>query len=422
MIEVVIPALGARPADAFARSLGGARSLAPFDPRAIEFVAALSAELFRDPACRAHPAIQALAFGTRRAAVTRLAAAVAATRQPDIVRVPVGVVFHVPPANVDTLFIYSWLFAFLAGNRSVVRLPSRTSPVLEAVLAAFERVRAAWPDPEVAEASCFVRYGHEEAITAALTRACDLRVIWGGDATIETLRRIPAPPAGRDLCFPDRWSLAALRAEAVAELPERALEELAARLYADTYWFGQQACSSPRLLAWVGGADAAQRAQRRLVAALAGELERRGEEVDPSTALGRETLVNRLAADGLVESRLRAGAALWIVALAPATGDAPGDPPLLVREHTGGGLFLSLRIDRLAQLAARLGRRDQTLAHFGFEAEELGELVRILNGRALDRVVPIGEALLFDRIWDGVDLIEEMTRRVHLVTTPRQLR
>ncbi|MFC6804089.1 acyl-CoA reductase [Deinococcus caeni] len=38
---------------------------------------------------------------------------------------PRGLVFHVPPANVDTIFIYSWLMSVLAGNRNVIRLSSR---------------------------------------------------------------------------------------------------------------------------------------------------------------------------------------------------------------------------------------------------------------------------------------------------------
>ena len=36
------------------------------------------------------------------------------------------------------------------------------------------------------------------------------------------------------------------------------------------------------------------------------------------------------------------------------------------------------------------------------------------GARGLDRVVPIGEALAFDTVWDGFDLVDDMLRRVRV--------
>jgi len=38
----------------------------------------------------------------------------------------------------------------------------------------------------------------------------------------------------------------------------------------------------------------------------------------------------------------------------------------------------------------------------------------ILNGRALDRIVPIGQALQFGRFWDGNDLLQAFCRQVFI--------
>jgi hypothetical protein len=59
-------------------------------------------------------------------------------------------------------------------------------------------------------------------------------------------------------------------------------------------------------------------------------------------------------------------------------------------------------------------RGDQTLSHFGFDPGEPSALAAELNGRGVDRIVPVGQALAFGRFWDGVDLLEEMVRRVHV--------
>jgi hypothetical protein len=82
------------------------------------------------------------------------------------------------------------------------------------------------------------------------------------------------------------------------------------------------------------------------------------------------------------------------------------------RAHEGGGLFFDARVDALADLASFVGPRDQTLAHHGFADDELHALARAVNGRGLDRIVPFGDALTFDRFWDGHDLLQEMMKRV----------
>jgi folate-dependent tRNA-U54 methylase TrmFO/GidA len=81
-------------------------------------------------------------------------------------------------------------------------------------------------------------------------------------------------------------------------------------------------------------------------------------------------------------------------------------------EFAGAGTFFDGTIERLTALAASVRRRDQTLSHFGFAEEELRSLARALNGRGIDRMVPVGQALAFDRRWDGYDLFQELTRQI----------
>jgi hypothetical protein len=59
-------------------------------------------------------------------------------------------------------------------------------------------------------------------------------------------------------------------------------------------------------------------------------------------------------------------------------------------------------------------RSDQTVGHFGLKEDQLREFVTSLNGRGVDRIVPIGEALNFDVIWDGFDLFESFSKLVHI--------
>jgi hypothetical protein len=108
--------------------------------------------------------------------------------------------------------------------------------------------------PAVARTLAVVSYGHELEPSALLSKAADVRVIWGGDATIETIRALPLAPHATELLFGDRFSLAVVDADS----PE---DDLPRRLYNDAYWFDQMGCSSPRLVVGVG-AGAQDRLER----------------------------------------------------------------------------------------------------------------------------------------------------------------
>ena len=88
------------------------------------------------------------------------------------------------------------------------------------------------------------------------------------------------------------------------------------------------------------------------------------------------------------------------------------DARALDKRICGGGLIRHARIDELDQLEAFVSDGDQTVTHYGFDRDALTRLATRIGARGTDRIVPIGEALLFDVVWDGFDLIDDLTRRV----------
>ncbi len=328
-----------------------------------------------------------------------------ASAQADVIRVPQGLVFHVPPANVDTIFMYSWVLSMLAGNSNVVRLSSRVSPVVEHLCSLLHDVLDAPEFATVRARVAMIRYGHDDEITATLSGRADLRIIWGGDGTIAAIRKSALAPAARDLVFADRWSLMALGAETVAALDEPGLVAIAERVFDDVFWFDQMGCSSPRLCVWVGSVDAAKQA-RKLWTAVAAVARKRGYVRGVAERLARELFVHRAVLDGPVTGR-RDHDPLTILEVAHLDG--------LRRDHPGGGVLYEVMSSSLAILDGWIARKDQTLTHYGIEHQQLVELVRRLGGRGIDRVVPVGRALKLARIWDGYDLAAELVRHVHIV-------
>lgn len=90
------------------------------------------------------------------------------------------------------------------------------------------------------------------------------------------------------------------------------------------------------------------------------------------------------------------------------------DRTALDKDVCGGGLLRHLPVARLSDVLEFIDERDQTLTHWGLEAEALRDFAAGAGARGLDRLVPIGDALAFDVVWDGFHLIDDMLRRVRV--------
>lgn len=389
-----------QPRDAIA-FLTSAPADRPFSQAATEFCADLSRVLFR-AGMKNRPEVQALAYWCRPSEVARLKSSFEQLTAGQACSAPRGTVFHVPPVNVETLFLYGWILAILCGNRNVVRISSRASTLTTELCGMVASVLE--PYDVLGRINLAIQYGHDDQLTTDISACCDLRIVWGGDETVRALRAVPLPPAARDLCFPDRYSYSVIRAGAFLASPDAQKEALAHAFYNDCYWFDQMACSSPRLIAWCGAAEACQKARVEFFHLLAREVERHGYTIEPCVRSDKMLFASRLILDDAVDSYETYGNELTVLKLSKLSS--------LDRNHCGGGLLLSVDVPELSALAAIAHRRDQTLTYFGFHSQEMESFAHGLNGRGIDRIVPIGEALTFNRFWDGYDLLQELTRRV----------
>jgi hypothetical protein len=380
--------------------LDGAPRPTPFDPAALALLGDLSRRILAALPRQADAVT--LGYWLRPAHLQAIAARHPAPADGSL-RVPAGLAFHIPPSNVDGMFIYSWAAGLLAGNRQVVRLSRRRGAVADKLLALVGDALAASP---LGAASAFVEYDRDDAVTAAISARCDLRVVWGGDATIAAIRVVPLSPHAREIAFADRLSLTVMDAEAVLDLDEAGLASLAQRLFNDVLTFDQMACSSPRRLVWRGSADAADRADARLTRAMRAEIAHRGYRIPDAVALEKYAAACRTAVRAPVRG-IEAARTDWVTI---DLGHGPVVPP--ANPHPGGGLLYRSRVDRLAELVPAIDRSVQTLSHFGISAADLADFARALGGRGIDRMVPLGQALAFDLVWDGQDLIDAFTRRV----------
>jgi hypothetical protein len=383
----------------------------PFHPARIDFSAELARTIFDHPPARAHPELLAAAFWLRRAEVSRLAQQFTDLEAERSMRAPRGLAFHMPPANVDTMFMYPLIASFLVGNLNVVRVSrSRFGPQVKLMCELLDRVLAQKRFAGFAQELAVISYDHEAEPTDALSRAADVRLLWGGDETVAGLRAVPIRPGAHELTFGDRFSFAILRPEAVLDVDPESRTTLAERLFRDTYWFDQLACSSPRLLVWVGADAKVDEARRLLLEELAKVIEARGYRLAAGPAIGKLTFICQALIDRPVQRVHRFGDSLVVLSLRNLSQ--------FDRTHPGFGLFFDARVDALSDLVGFVAGKDQTVVTHGFSNQELTAFARSLHGRGVDRIVGLGDALSFGRFWDGYDLLAELTRTIHVVDAP----
>jgi hypothetical protein len=392
-VDVVLPA-GQGLAEVLA-----ARPAKPFSDQVVAFIEAFGRSLRSDPAIRRLPELVALGFWARAANIRRLKARFDAA-YPDACRLPRGVAAHFAPSNVDTIFVYSLLLSMLAGNINVVRVSSRAGDQTNVLLRALGQALDA-ADPAVRSSVAIVRYDHDRAVTDALSARAALRIVWGGDATVDLIRQSPLSPTGAELVFPNKFSLAVFDADAWNAEPDKA--RVARGFVNDALWFSQMACASPRALVWRGSEASVDLASASLWAEVELAAEAMPLDWREAESVGKLIAEQDLATgDGFrilptPSNRIR-------VVRAPSLRGL-GDPPT-----ASGGFFVEFRIETLGELAPAARRNWQTVVSHGTPKTEWRAFLQNLRPNGIDRIVSVGHALDFDAVWDGVDLLSAMTR------------
>lgn len=378
-------------------------ALPPFAPQVLAFLGDLSQMLCADPRARTLPDLYSFGFWCRRAGLEAMR-----RDYPEIDhRLGRGVAFHVGPANVPVNFAYSLVAGLLAGNANIVRVPSADFVQVRIIAQALDALLSNPVHLGLREHIRLVRYDRNaQDITALFSSVCDVRVIWGGDSTIDNIRRNALPARAFDVTFADRYSACVVGAQRY--LDEGKASALAAGFYNDTYLFDQNACTAPHLVLWLGAPDVVERARDLFWTQL------------HVHAQGRYALEPRSAVDKLAQ-------ALRFAALHEGSRIEPGPDNLITRItlkklepgiedwHANCGFFFEYVLADLEQILPIISRRHQTLSYAGLDKASLQELV--MHGRALgiDRIVPVGRTLEFSLQWDGYDLVRTLSRLVKVV-------
>ena len=169
-----------------------------FSDEACGFLQELSSVILKSPIARQYPDLSAVAFWCRKANIDKKKNIIDNCQN----RLGRGLCFHIAPSNIPINFAFSFFFSLLAGNANIVRIPSREFEQVNVLVRIMKDVLENYP--EIRERTAFVKYGRDNEITESFSEKADARMIWGGDTTIESIKKLKTKPRCVVITFADR--------------------------------------------------------------------------------------------------------------------------------------------------------------------------------------------------------------------------
>ena len=369
--------------------------LRPFDDRVIDFFNDLSSLLRTN---RQYPDVATFGFWCRKAALIK-----EKEKYDDVnERFGKGIIFHSTPSNVPVNFAFSFAAGLLAGNANIVRLPGKPFEQVNIISDAINQLLAD-KHKALAPYIVFIKFPPVKQITDAFSALCNVRVIWGGDMTVAELRQSKIPPRATEITFADRHSIAVINADAY--LDEKNKDILIQNFYNDTYYTDQNACTSPRIIFWQGkNKETAKKDFWERVYKMVKEKY----TLAPVSSVGKLNALYKVAT--VKKVKLVKGEDMLVTRLTVEEVDKD-----LMDFKYNCGFFYENDIDSLDEIANVCDIRCQTLTYFGVKEEDFKEFLDKARPVGIDRVVPIGKSMDFALVWDGYDLIRQMSRKVTII-------
>lgn len=371
------------------------RRLRPFDCDVISFLNDLSAELRKN---RGYPDVATFGFWCRKAALLQ-----EKEKYDDVSeRFGKGIVFHSTPSNVPVNFAFSFAAGLLAGNANIVRLPGKPFEQAGIISDAISRLLG-HNHKNMAPYIAFVKFPPMKEISDAFSALCNVRVIWGGDMTVDELRQSKIPARTTEITFADRHSIAVIDADAY--LAEERKDAVIQNFYNDTYYSDQNACTSPRIIFWKGDKTAEAKADfwKRVHGLVIEKY-----SLAPVQSVGKLNAMYSVASQKKV--KLENSQDMFITRL--AVNEIQKD---LMDYKYNSGFYFEKDIDSLDDIVNVCDIRCQTVTYFGVKEEEFRQFLEESRPIGIDRIVPMGKSMDFALIWDGYDLIRQMSRKVTII-------
>ena len=378
-------------------------SYEPFNPQILNFLNDLSISLANSYNDKNYPDLRVLSFFCRKNNILNLKKK---HHDKESIRFGLGLLFHITPSNIPTNFAYSLIFGLITGNSNIVKVPSKKFEEINIICKALNKILKKKIYYKIKEMISILRYDSgNKLLTEKYSLQCDARLIWGGDQTITDIKKFNTKPKNIDIPFSDRYSISLINSDKLLRLSKSKLSSLVRNFYNDTYEVDQNACSSPHLILWDGKNKS--QSKKKFWFELNNLIKKRYTSPLISTVDSYSRFVSEIISNKNILSYKNFNKSLYVVSLKKIY-------PNFFLEKTKWGFFFECDIKNLDNLRYVTNKRLQTLTYLSYEKKFLKNKKKKKNFNGIDRVVPFGQALNINLIWDGYDLTKILSREIEI--------
>ncbi len=367
----------------------------PFNKISLNFIEDLRKELKKNKKIYEYPELAYFIFWLRKSKIKKISD----DFKDKNLRHGRGLVFHVSSSNLPTNFIYSFIFGLLSGNSNIVKIPSIPFPEKKILISVINKILKKKKFDLIKKTNLFINLERNSENFFKISKHCDARVIWGGDDSVRSIRNIPIKPRSIELVFPDRYSFCIIKSS-FFNLQEKKMELAAEKLFRDTYNLSQLACNSPHFIFIVGKVK--NKNLDTFWQHLLKIIKRKVKFENFNSFEKFNELTNNIIKINSISSINKFENYLYLVNL--------GKINEIENIRGKNGTFYIKKIKKIIELKKFITEKCQTITYLGFSKNEMIKFVKKNNLNGVDRIVPIGQAMDIDVIWDGYETLKHLSR------------
>ncbi len=313
-----------------------------------------------------------------------------------------GMLFHVPPSNIETGFAYSLFFGLITGNTNILRLPKNSKKIANFLISKINSLKK-YQKKILKELIYLVTFERNDELINDISNIADARLIWGSDETINFFKSLKTKISCRDMFFSDKFSLCLINSDDIVKLSKNEMNVLTKKFYNDTYLIDQNACSSPHLILWTG--KNIENAKKKFWKKM-------------SIVIKQNYNLKHFAAIDKFNSAMIYSASKnekikidnnenYLIRINLKKLDKKID-----KLKGKWGLFYEFNNKNKFIINLPFSKKYQTMTYFGYKKNEIEKMIDNSNIHSLNRLVPVGSSLDMNLYWDGYDIVSTLTRKI----------
>ena len=186
----------------------------PFNKKKIGFLNEISKEILKDKKLNIHPDLKDFGFWCRKKNIERYQK----NLNYNLNLIGRGIALHIPPSNVPMNLAFTMAIGIISGCENFIRIPEKDFPQINSLLKIIKKILSYEKFRKLKKSLCFIKYKKSDFKSSMLSKISDVRLIWGGDTTVEKFKEYNTKTRNVDLYFPNKVSGSLINTEELKKL------------------------------------------------------------------------------------------------------------------------------------------------------------------------------------------------------------